>query len=151
MAVHAAQHAVGDVLKRNVNIFKYARIIPYFGNQLVRHLVGVAVKQAEVCRLGCRGKLAQQPRQRIFAVKIDSVAGDILCYHIYLACAERFKVARLGDKLLYRAAAEFSAYRGDGAVGAAVVAALRYLEVCPELRRRQHAVAAKLHLVLGTE
>ena len=80
--------------------------------------------------------------ESVFSVEVNAVGRDILRYEHKLLDALLGESFRLLDYALLVAAAEGSADRRDSAVGAAVRAALGYLEICPIVGGGEHTLAA---------
>lgn len=85
----------------------------------------------------------QKLRKRVLAVEVFSVAGDVLRDDGQFFYTEFFQLFCFGNKILHGAAAESAADVGNGAVGTAVVAPLRDLEVRGIFGGGEYAVAAE--------
>ena len=95
----------------------------------VGHPVGVAVQHPHPVHLLQRAHRVDQLRQAAFAVKVLAVAGGILRHQIQLGHARFRQTAALLQDILHGAAAEPPPNERNGAIAAAVVAALRHLDV----------------------
>ena len=155
-AVHAAQNLAVAVLQGQIDVFDDLVLACHHVDQLVRHAVGIAVENADPAEAVDFAQLLEQLRELRRAVQILSVAGGVLSDDVELFHALRGKLTRFLEYILHRAAAEPAADQRNRAVGAAIVAALRDLEISgvggsglhsAAAERKLQFVGEKLHLV----
>ena len=148
VAVHCLEHMIADVLKGKVDIFKYSRIVTDLGNELVGHLVGIAIGESYPRNGGRLGDPAEKLCKLILSVKIKTVSGYILGNYAKLTDAQRLKLLCLSNNVLESAATELTSDRGDSAVGASVVTALGDLEIRHIFGSCEYSVSAKANGLL---
>lgn len=143
VAVHPTENVLGDVLYRNIDVLADTVVVAYLRYQLVGYLVRIEIEQPYPRDGGLLGQLTQQTREAVFAVQILTVTRGVLRNENKLLGAERLEILCLRDNVLNRTGAEAPAQGWYDAVGAAVVAALGYLEVGVKIRCGDNTVAAE--------
>ena len=88
-------------------------------------------------------QLCQQLGQRALAVQIQTVTGNVLCYHQQFLDPAGGKAFGFGDHILHGNAAEGAANVGDHAVGTLVVAALSDAQIGAPGIGEQHSVTGE--------
>ena len=126
-AVHPLQNFAVAVLQRNINVFNDLILARDNVNQLVGHAVGIAVKQSYPAESVNLAKLGKKLGGLRFAVQILTVSCCVLSNNVKLNNALCGKLPCLLKHILNGTAAEFSPDKRNGAIGTAVVAALRNL------------------------
>ena len=129
LALHAAQHAIVDVLQRQVQV---GHDLPRLGqcvDELVREVDRVGVKDADPLDALKRVEFAQKLREAHAAVQIQSVVGGVLSDQNQLADSIGRQFARFAGDLLDRLGDVLAAHAGDGAEGAQAIAAFGDLQV----------------------
>ena len=86
-------------------------------------------------------QFAQQFRQFVRAVAIQTIAGNILRNDNQFFHTAAGKFLRLRHDILHRTAAVFSAQRGNHTIGTVVVAPFRNAQISAVFRRGQDTVA----------
>ena len=150
-AVHGLQHLSGSVLQGQIDVFQNLRLIGHHIQQFVGDGIGIAVQQAHPAELFNLAQPAQQLRQLQFAVQVQTIAAGVLGNDNELFCAVVHQLLGLFHNALHGTAAVAAADEGNGAVGAAVVAALRDFQIGKVAGGRQFTVAAQGHFLLFGE
>ena len=127
--VHAAQHGIMRVLQRQVDVLADLRLAGDRLDELVAEVLRVAVERAHPLELRHLDDLAQELCKLRLAVEVAAVLRRVLGDQHDFAHAVLRQVADLIADVLDAAAAVVAADVRDGAEGAAVVAALRNLDV----------------------
>ena len=151
MAIHSRQNAIGNMLDRNVHIFKKAVVVAKLGYKLVCDLIGIAIKKSYPRNGSVFCDLAHKIGEGVSAVKVKAVSCGILSDKVYFLDAHSLKILCLGNDILDGSRAESAADKRNCAVGATVVTALRDLQVSGVRLGGYNSVAAKLALLLITE
>ena len=131
------------MLNGNVHVFDDLRLRRDHVDELVGHFVRVEVVDAYPVELFDPAQLPQQLRQLSLSVKVNAVAAGILGDDDKLLYAVLGKHPRLIEAVLQAAAAVSAPQGGDDAVGAAVVAALRDLQIGIVRRGSQHTAGLR--------
>ena len=78
VAMHPAEHMVGNVLQGDVEIFAYIWLLPHHVEQFHRELVGIGIVQAYPSYTLDVGHPANQLRYMTMAVQVYAIIGQFL-------------------------------------------------------------------------
>ena len=137
--MHAAQHLIVRVLHGQVDVFHELRLARDRLDELVTEIRRIAVERADPVHALDRAERAQELRELRLAVEVAPVLRRVLRDEDDLLHAARGEVHHLIADILDGAAAVGAADVGDGAEGAAVVAALGDLHIGGVGGRRRDA------------
>ena len=129
MPVHIAQHRIGNMLQRNIQVLAYLRIISHLLKYVFRKIGGVGIMDSQAlhpfdCRQA-REQLGKSPA----SVQVKPVEGSVLGNQYKFAYTFSHKAPRLLFQLLEGHRTVRPADERNSAVGAAAVAALGNLQV----------------------
>ena len=131
------------MLDGHIDVFDYLGVACDFFDKSVGDAAGIAVEQPQPANPVDGRQLAQQRVERVCAVQVLAVARGVLRDEAQLPHAERRKLPRLLHDFAHRPRAEAAADGRDHAIGAAVVAALRNLQIREMLLRGDDALPAE--------
>ena len=129
VAAHGGEHGAGDVLQCDVEVATYVLMTVHHLQELPREVCGIAVVQAYPAYSFDVGHAVDELGNGTTVVKVDAVIGEFLGYDVELLDALFNELPHLIEYFLHRTALVTAGDEGDGAVGAAAVAALRDLHI----------------------
>ena len=127
-SLHSFKDIVRCMLNRYIKIIAYLVIFSDCLYQLIGNSVLIAVHKPYPPDAVYLTKLFQKLRQSVFTVKVIAVIGRILRYQYKLSAACLCQRFGLCYNRFLSFASVVSAYKRNNAVGASVIAALRYFE-----------------------
>ena len=134
VAVHPLQHPVRNVLQGDVQVAADLGVVRHRDEHVLREIGRIGIMDADPHDPGDRRQALEQLAQRAALVQVQPVVGRVLRDQDQLLHAGRGERGRLRDQVLHRHGAVRAADEGNGAIGAAAVAALGNLQIGIALR-----------------
>ena len=131
------------MLYRQIYVFYYSVIRFYFLYQLIRYLIGIAIKKSyprNICFLCYR---AQKLCKLVFAVNIKTVARCILRDKVKFLYADSLKLLCLFYDILDRSRSHPASYGGYRAISATVITAFGDLQIRRVFRSCDYSLSAE--------
>lgn len=128
VAVHESEYVVAAVLEGYVEVFADVVSLAHDAKQVVGEVGGVGVVEAYPFYAGDVGDAFYEFGDFLFFIEVGAVEGDFLFDYLKFFDSAAYEFFDFCYDVFHGAGFVFARYQGDGAVGAAAVAAFAYFD-----------------------